>query len=113
MSMRVADIQKVIGSATEDEIAIVMQACQGELWARRENARKREKWVDEMYRLFLGHPNATDRREGNMTIMALYNRNNGVKIGIAKCSPEDTFSERVGLAVAYARAMGHRIPDYI
>lgn len=111
--MTIANVKVFVECATEDEIIAIVQACQGELWVRKENARKREKWVDEMYRLFLGHPNATDRREGNMTIMALYNRNNGVKIGIAKCSPEDTFSERVGLAVAYARAMGHRVPDYI
>lgn len=113
MTMTIDGVKVFVEHATEGEIVSIMQACQGELWARKENARKREQWVDKMYRAFLGHPNASDRREGNMTIVALYERNSGVKIGVAKCSPTDTFSERTGLAVGYARAIGAHVPDYI
>ena len=111
--MTISNVKAFVECATENEIASIMQACQGELWARKENARKRENWVDKMYRAYLGHPNASDRREGNMTIVALYERNSGTKIGIAKCSPTDTFSEKTGLAVGYARAIGAHVPDYI
>jgi hypothetical protein len=111
--MTIKDVRKWINSATKDEIDAILLDGLDELWAREERSKKREGWVNEMYRSFLGHPNATDRREGNMTIMALYERNSGVKIGIAKCLPTDTFDERVGLAVAYAKAIGVHVPDYI
>lgn len=111
--MTIKDVVAFVPCATADEITAIFQACQDEIWTRQENTRKRESWVDEMYRSFLNHPNATDCRVENMTIMALYERNSGVKIGIAKCSPASTFSEKVGLAVAYAKAIGAHVPDYI
>lgn len=111
--MTIGNVKAFVECATEDEIASIMQACQGELWARKENARKKEQWVDKMYRAYLGHPNASARGEGNMTIVALYERNSGVSIGVAKCSPTDTFSELVGVAVAYARATKRPVPDFI
>lgn len=111
--MTIAKVKAFVECATEGEIAFIIQACLGELGVRKENARKKEQWVDKMYRAYLSHPNASDRREGNMTIVALYERNSGTKIGIAKCSPTDTFSEKTGLAVGYARAIGAHIPNYI
>lgn len=36
-----------------------------------------------------------------------------VYVGVALCSPNDVYNEDVGLAVAYAKAMGEYIPDYI
>lgn len=34
-------------------------------------------------------------------------------VGIAKCSPTDSFDERVGKAVAFAHFRGYDIPDYV
>lgn len=111
--MTIDEVKVYIDFAIEDEIIAIIQACQNELWARRENAQKRESWVDEMYRSYLGHPNATRHRKEDMTIVALYERNSGVKIGVAKCSSTSTFDEKVGLAVAYAKAIGDHVPEYI
>lgn len=33
--------------------------------------------------------------------------------GIAKCSADDEFDEKVGLAVAFAHFRGHQIPDFV
>lgn len=33
--------------------------------------------------------------------------------GIAKCSADDEFNERVGLAVAFAHFRGYQIPDFV
>ena len=34
-------------------------------------------------------------------------------VGIAKCSPADSFDERVGQAVAFAHFRGYNIPDFV
>lgn len=108
-----SEVKNFIHTASEEDIDVIFRACQSELWARKEQARKRARWVDEMYLAFLAHPNAVNCHKGNMTIIALYERNSGVSIGVAKCSPTDTFSEMVGVAVAYARATKRPVPDYI
>lgn len=33
--------------------------------------------------------------------------------GIARCSADDEFDEKVGLAVAFAHFRGHQIPDFV
>jgi agmatine/peptidylarginine deiminase len=33
--------------------------------------------------------------------------------GIAKCSADDEFDEKVGLAVAFAHFRGHQVPDFV
>lgn len=35
------------------------------------------------------------------------------KIGVAKCNPSDKFDLETGLAIAYARANGKDVPDYV
>jgi hypothetical protein len=78
-----------------------------------DDPQRKEKWVDKMYRAYLDHPHATDRHVGNVTFVDLYDYNSGVKVGFAKCFPTDTFNKKIGLAVAYARAIDAHVPDYI
>ena len=83
--------------------------------ARRERKRKeeRQKWVDGYYYAFLNHPNTTAIQVGDTTVVAVYARNTGMHIGTAKPVHGDVFNREVGLAVAYAKAFGDIIPDYI
>jgi hypothetical protein len=82
---------------------------------RRERKRKeeRQKWVDGYYYAFLSHPNTTSIQVGDTTIVAVYTRNTGMHIGTAKPVHGDVFNREVGIAVAYAKATGTAIPDYI
>lgn len=82
---------------------------------RRERKReeKRQKWIDDYYCGFLNYPNATSIQVGDTTIVAVYARNTGVRIGTAKPVHGDVFNKEVGLAVAYAKAFDTIIPDYI
>ena len=79
----------------------------------RKREEERRKWIDGYYFAFINHPNATAIQVGDTTIVAAYARNTGMHIGTAKPVHGDVFNREVGLAVAYAKAFGDTIPDYI
>ena len=79
----------------------------------RKREEERRKWIDGHYFAFLNYPNATSIQVGDTTIVAVYARNTGVRIGTAKPVHGDVFNKEVGLAVAYAKAFGDTIPDFI
>lgn len=79
----------------------------------RKRKEERQKWVDGYYYSFLNHPNATAIQVGDTTVVAVYARNTGMRIGTAKPVHGDVFNREVGLAVAYAKALGDQIPDFI
>ena len=80
---------------------------------KRKREEERRKWIDGYYFAFINHPNATAIQVGDTTIVAAYARNTGMHIGTAKPVHGDVFNREVGLAVAYAKALGDTIPDYI
>ena len=47
---------------------------------------------------------------GNTIIVACVDK---PLIGVAKCNPTDSYDREVGIAIAYARAIGEDIPDYV
>ena len=48
------------------------------------------------------------------TIIVTYADNVDIPlIGVAKCNPTDSYDKEVGIAIAYARAIGEDIPDYV
>jgi hypothetical protein len=79
----------------------------------RKREEERRKWIDGYYFAFINHPNATAIQMGDTTVVAVYARNTGMHIGTAKPVHGDVFNREVGLAVAYAKAFGDTIPDYI
>lgn len=99
---------------TDAELSRLMSECNTER-KRREELRtiERNKWVDGHFYAFLNHPNAATIRVGDMTIVAAYARNTGVYIGTAKPVHGDVFDEKVGIAVAYAKAFNTIVPDFI
>ena len=48
------------------------------------------------------------------TIIVIYADNvDEPLIGVAKCNPTDNYDREVGIAIAYARAIGEDVPDYV
>ena len=82
---------------------------------RRERKRKEEhdRWVDGYYYAFLSNPNANVIHVGETTVVALWSRNLGLRMGTAVPVHGDVFDHNTGIAVAYAKAVGDKIPDYI
>ncbi len=99
---------------TDTDLTNLFNACASEM-AKREEARRerRSKWITNYYWAFTGHPNATVHISGQRTIVAIYSRYDGVRIGTAYPINGDTYDHDTGIAVAYAKALGERIPDYI
>jgi hypothetical protein len=99
---------------TDTDLSNLFHSCADELQKRADQRTKRRKdWIQTHYWGFVGHPNASIQVIGKRTIIALYNRYEGVRIGTAYPIKDDVYDETTGIAVAYAKAMGERIPDYI
>ena len=82
---------------------------------RRERKRKeaRQKWIDGYYFAYLNNPNATVVHVGETTVLALWSHALGVRMGTATPVHGDVFDHNTGIAVAYAKAVGDEVPDYI
>lgn len=81
---------------------------------RKAEAREqRADWVEERYRRYMRHPNATATRVGRTVLVAIYDRNCGHHIKKAHCAPGDKFDFAVGIAVAMAKHNDEEIPDFI
>ena len=50
---------------------------------------------------------------GNTIIVAYADNVDEPLIGVAKCNLNDCYDREVGIAIAYARAIGEDIPDYV
>jgi hypothetical protein len=74
---------------------------------------KRAQWVRRMYGRFQSHPNSTCMQIGEITVVSVYSRYNGMGIGRARPANGDKYSSEVGIAVAFAKACAEPIPDYI
>ena len=83
-------------------------------YMRKEERRKwRRKWIDHYCYRFFSHPNATSIQVDETIVVAFYERNTGMHISTAKPVKGDTFDMEVGVAVAFAKALGDTIPDFI
>lgn len=103
-----------VSNLTDTDLSNLFHSCADELQKRADQRIKRRKdWIDKHWIAFLGHPNATVHVSGKRTIVAIYNRYDGVRIGTAYPINGDEFNSETGVAVAYAKALGESIPDYI
>ena len=99
---------------TDAELSRLMSECNTEQKRREERkTAERKKWIENYFFAYLNHPNATAIQVGNTTVVAAYERDNGMHIGTAKPVHGDVFDEKVGVAVAYAKAFNTRVPDFI
>jgi hypothetical protein len=76
-------------------------------------AANRAAWVRKMHDLNLCHPNATCMQIGEVTVVSVYSRYNGLCMGKARPVNDDAYNAEVGVAVAFAKACDEPIPDYI
>jgi hypothetical protein len=99
---------------TDTDISQLLAECQQEL-ERREQHRtaERKRWIESCYYGFMSHPNASFTQIGNVIVVAVYSRTKGIVMGTARPVHGDTFDRAVGIAVAYAKAIGLQVPDYI
>ena len=78
---------------------------------------KRANWVKSMVIALikeeLANPTTVGAIAVDRQVSVLYLDTENPKIGVAKCNPSDTFDLETGLAIAYARANGRFIPDYV
>lgn len=84
---------------------------QNERIRRADNKIKRRKWIDDHYHQFkncYGDYKVVDRS----VVIALSWMGN-VKMAVATATKDDKFEVRTGIAVAYAKACGERIPDFV
>lgn len=99
---------------TDAELSRLMKECHSEQKRREERkTAERKKWIGDYFFACLSDPNATAIQVGNTTVVAAYERDNGIHIGTAKPVHGDVFDEKVGIAVAYAKAFNIRVPDFI
>ena len=99
---------------TDTDISRLLAECQRELERREQHrATERKRWVESCYYHFMSHPNASLIQMGDVIVVAVYSKNKGIVMGTARPVHGDTFDMVVGTAVAYAKAIGVPVPDYI
>lgn len=99
---------------TDNDILELVATCTSEMEKRKKvREEKRREWIDSIYYAYLRNPNTSVCRVGETTVVAVYTRYNGLCIGKATPVKGDDFSKVTGIAVAFAKACGDRVPDYI
>lgn len=82
------------------------------------NAKAKADWVKSMTEDFYADEKKNPLNigaigVGNTIIVAYAESVYAPLIGVAKCNPTDSYDREVGIAIAYARAIGEDIPDYV
>lgn len=82
------------------------------------NARAKADWVKSMTEDFYADEKKNPLNigaigVGNTIIVAYADSVDEPLIGVAKCNPNDNYEREIGIAIAYARAIGEDIPDYV
>lgn len=101
-----------VSKYTDTDLRTLLEAVEYEI-ARREEARKRrrEEWIENRYTQFQCCYNDY-KVVGNTVVIAIAWMGK-VKMATATAVKGDKFDLRTGIAVAYAKACGERIPEFI
>lgn len=103
-----------VSNLSDRELDRLMEGCRAEIAQRAsEKKAKREEWVSAKLLRACAHPTCTWIVRGELTILSIYRRNMGINIATSLPVHGDKYDENVGIAVAYAKAMGEEVPDYI
>lgn len=94
-------------------LTLASRICEERGRRERKREEERQRWIDGYYFAFLNNPNASVVHVGETTVVALWSRSLGLKMGTATPVHGDVFDNDIGIAVAYAKAVGDKIPDYI
>ena len=103
-----------LSKLTDNELlTLASNICEERQHRERKRKEERDRWVDGYYYAFLNNPNASVAQVGETTVVALWSRNLGLRMGTATPVHGDVFDHNTGIAVAYAKAVGDKIPDFI
>lgn len=103
-----------ISSMTDSDLTALRAAVNREIDARNSRSKlQREKWINKLFNACNSHPNASCHTRGKLTIVAVYGYDYNTHIGTAFPIKGDKFDFKTGVAVAYAKAIGETVPDYI
>jgi hypothetical protein len=103
-----------VSRLTDSDLVALFNACASEMASREERkSKQREHWIEMWYAEYLNHYDTDCLVVGKRTIVATYDEYNGMRIGTAYPIHGDEYDAKTGIAVAYAKAIGIAIPDYI
>lgn len=103
-----------VSRLTDSDLVNLFNACASEMANREERkSKQREHWIEMWYAEYMNHYDTDCLIVGKRTIVATYDDYNGMRIGTSYPINGDEFDARTGIAVAYAKAIGIAIPDYI
>lgn len=112
--MNYTEILSAVPYMSDSQLNTLVKFSAEELAKRAEKRKEaRAAWIKEMYEMYIMHPNAEYHCRENLTIVAVYNHYNGTHIGTAFPINGDTFDEETGIAVAFAKAIGEPVPDFV
>lgn len=103
-----------VSRLTDSDLVALFNACTSEMASREERkSKQREHWIEMWYAEYLNRYDTDCLVVGKRTIVATYDEYNGMRIGTSYPIHGDEFDTKTGIAVAYAKAIGLEIPDYI
>ena len=103
-----------VSHLTDSDLVNLFNACASEMISREERkSKQREHWIDMWYGEYMNRYDTDCLVVGKRTIVATYDDYNGMRIGTSYPIHGDEFDARTGIAVAYAKAIGLGVPDYI
>ena len=105
-----------VNKYSDEELAALIEACYTETRRRKEELkRRRNEWSDSHVNKFYAYCGEMER-VGDTIIVAYYNPHPlgyGVRMGRTTPINGDVFDLDTGIAVAFAKACGERVPDFI
>ena len=103
-----------VSRLTDSDLVALFNACASEMASREERkSKQREHWIEMWYAEYLNRYDTDHLVVGKRTIVATYDDYNGMRIGTSYPIHNDEYDAKTGIAVAYAKAIGIAIPDYL
>lgn len=98
---------------TDTDLENLYLSAQAERIRRADNKRKRKAWVNDYFTKFANTYDTHYIVSGETTVVAVYDDIKGMRMGKATPVDGDVFNDKVGIAVAFAKAIGHKVPDFV
>ena len=103
-----------LSKMTDNELlTLTSNICEERARRERERKARKDEWVYQLWSEFMCHPNASVRTLDKTTIVAVYDKYNGINMGTARPINGDIYDQTVGVAVAYAKATRQAVPSFI
>lgn len=103
-----------VSRMSDDALADFLKAIVAEQTVREKRKTiKRKEWIDVWYTEFMNRHDTVFITRGELTIVATYDELHGICIGTSYPVHGDKYDDKTGIAVAYAKAIGIAIPDFI